>query len=50
MTALRSIRSFLVTLRAAARTASAVEAHRKPLMRDLKTLGIPSTAFGAIHL
>ena len=50
MTALRTIRTALDTIRAALRAAAATEMHRMPAAADLKTLGIPQSAFRTIHL
>lgn len=50
MTVLRSIRSAFSTLQAAIHAASAVEMHRVPAARDLKTLGIDRAAFQSIHI
>lgn len=50
MAVLQSIRTFFRFLSAAFKTASAVEMHRAPDARDLQTLGIPASAFRAIHL
>jgi hypothetical protein len=50
MTALRTIRTALDTIRAAIRAAAATEMHRMPAAADLKTLGIPQSAFRTIHL
>lgn len=50
MTALSFVRSALNTLRAAIHAAAAVDMHRAPKARDLRTLGISQSAFRTIHL
>lgn len=50
MTALRFIKSFFSTFRAAIHAAAAADMHRVPAARDLSKLGISQGAFKTIHL
>ncbi|MDS9467263.1 hypothetical protein RGQ15_06705 [Paracoccus sp. MBLB3053] len=50
MSVLHFIRSVFRTFRAAGNAASAVEMHRIPSVRDLKTLGIDRAAFKQMQL